>query len=76
MLSNGFSSIKMRSVGEQKKLHISKFSETKKYSQKVFGFHYDSRVFFRLALPLTYCKTSEQNGATKGSSTYVWIFPS
>ena len=34
MLSNGFSSIKMRSVGEQKKLHISKFSETKKYSQK------------------------------------------
>ena len=38
VLSNGFSSIKMRSVGEQKKLHVSKFSETKKYSQKSFVF--------------------------------------
>ena len=38
MLSNGFSSIKMRSVGEQIKLHISKFSETKKYSQKSLVF--------------------------------------
>lgn len=60
MLSNGFSSIKMRSVGEQKKLHISKFSETKKYSQKSLVFITTRGYFFAWLFPWLIAKQANR----------------
>ena len=60
VLSNGFSSIKMRSVGEQKKLHVSKFSETKKYSQKSLVFITTRGYFFAWLFPWLIAKQANR----------------